>query len=248
MSRVEHPLIAINGEMELGKTSTRLSLSTRYADAVLKAGGIPVGIPPVGGPSDLRRLLDNVDGVVLGGGDDLDLERIGRGPNHAAINKILPAKQDFDVELARAILARKKPVLAICFGMQLLAVVEGAPMLQHLPEDRPSAQEHRGGARHTVDVVEGTLVRRVLQVDRLEVVSRHHQAIADCPRGWRVAARDEQGLIEAIEHPDLPFALAVQWHPEQADEGSVNDRLFRALIGAAGVAAAKAAFGASVRT
>ena len=68
MNRVEHPLIAINGEMVPGKTAARLSLNNLYADAVLRAGGVPIAIPPVGGPWDIARLLANVDGLVLGGG------------------------------------------------------------------------------------------------------------------------------------------------------------------------------------
>ena len=80
---------------------------------------------------------------------------------------------------------------------------------------------------------------RLTGVDQLDVISRHHQAVAAVGPGWQVSATDDEGLIEAIERADLPFMLGVQWHPELSPEGSPHDRLFRGLVGAAGVAAAR---------
>lgn len=242
MKRVEHPLIAINGEMVPGKTAPRLSLNNLYADAVLKAGGVPLAIPPVGGPRDIARLLDNVDGVVLGGGDDFDLERLGLGRNHPSVTPVMPAKQDFDVELVRAALARRIPILGICYGMQIFGVVDGGSLFQHIPDDRPGAREHRGNVLHSVEIVAGTKLASLVEVQELETVSSHHQAVASVGPRWIVSARDDQGLIEAIERPDLPFCVGVQWHPERSPEGSPHDRLFRGLVGAAGVARSRELF------
>ncbi len=238
MTRVEHPLIGINGVATPGDTP-KVSLAYRYADAVLKAGGIPVVLAPVGGPSDVARVLGELDGLLLSGGDDFDMERLGLGTTHPKAERTPGAKQDFDVLLARAALERRMPVLGICYGMQLLALVEGGSLHQHLPEDRPGTREHRGGAIHGVTLTPQSKLARVVGRDQLDVVSRHHQGIASIGSGWTVAARDDEGLIEAIERADLPFALGVQWHPELAPEGTPHDRLFRALIGAAGVAAAR---------
>ncbi len=248
MSRAEHPLIAINGEMELGKSAPKLVLGNRYADSVLRAGGIPIAIPPVGGPRDIENLLENVDGLILSGGDDLDLERLGRGANHPAIHTILAAKQDFDVELARAALERDLPVLGICLGMQLLGVLGGSRLFQHLPEDRPGSREHRGYVEHSVSIAKGSRLARILECESLAVSSSHHQALASVEAPWIATAHDDEGLIEAIEHPRAYFAIAVQWHPERSPEGSAHDRLFRALVGAAGVAAARSLYGAPVAT
>jgi putative glutamine amidotransferase len=245
---VEHPLIAINGEMELAKGSSRLLLSNRYADAVLRAGGVPVAIVPVGGPRDIERLLERVDGLVLGGGDDLDLERLRVAKNHPAQNPILPAKQDFDVELVRAALERGLPMLAICYGMQLLSVIGGGGLHQHLPDDRPGLREHRGGTNHPVIVERDSKLGRLVQTDELDVVSSHHQGVASVGPDWLVCARDDQGLIEAIEDPARAFAIGVQWHPERSPEGSPHDRLFRGLVGAAGVAASRASFSTASST
>jgi putative glutamine amidotransferase len=142
-------------------------------------------------------------------------------------------KQDLDVELARAAIELGRPVLGICYGMQLLALVEGGSFYQHLPEDLPGSRDHSGGVVHEVELRPETKLARALRVDRLDVVSRHHQAVAALGPKWRTAAVDDQGLIEGIERADHPFALGVQWHPELAQPGSPDERLFEALIEAA---------------
>ena len=233
------PLIGIVGGLEIA-ASPRLVLGTRYADAVLKAGGVPVAIPPVGGPGDLARLLERLDGVLVSGGDDFDTARLGLGPTHARATPVPRAKQDFDLALAHAVLAGGVPVLGICYGMQLLGLAEGAGLHQHLPEDRPGRQEHSGGVVHAVRAVAGSKLARLLEVDEVAVVSRHHQALSRVELPWRVAALDAEGLVEAIEREDHPFAVGVQWHPELAPEGSPHDRLFRGLVGAAALRSRRA--------
>jgi putative glutamine amidotransferase len=236
----DRPLIAVNGLLEPG-ASPALKLANRYAEAVLSAGGVPVAIPPVGGAPAIEALLARVDGLLLTGGDDFSMERLGKGPTHPAACPVPGEKQDFDVELARAALARDLPVLGICYGMQLLALVGGGDLFQHLPQDRPGAREHSGSVRHPVRVEPGTKLAAVLGLQQHEVVSRHHQAVAAVSGGWRVSARDDEGLIEAIEHTGRTFALGVQWHPELAPVDGADGRLLRALVDAALLEAASPA-------
>ncbi|MFM7298260.1 MAG: gamma-glutamyl-gamma-aminobutyrate hydrolase family protein [Planctomycetota bacterium] len=228
----ERPLVAINGELIDG-ASPAVTLKNRYADAVLRAGGVPVAIPPVGGPSDIRRLLERVDGLVLSGGDDFDTARLGLGPTHAAAKPVPSAKQDFDVALAQAALELRVPTLGICYGMQLLGLVGGGSLFQHLPEEWSGKNPHSGGVVHAVTPERGSRLARVVDVPELDVVSRHHQAVRGVGARWKVCARDAEGLIEAIELEGDAFVLGVQWHPELAPEGTAHDRLFRALVFAA---------------
>jgi putative glutamine amidotransferase len=231
------PLIAINGLFEPGAVP-RVVLGARYADAVRRAGGVPLVIAPfetegAEGRAALAELLERVDGLLLSGGDDFATERLGLGPAHPRASLTPVEKQAFDFALARAALARDVPTLGICYGMQLLGLSEGGTLLQHLPDDRPGCREHAGGALHGVRTAPGAELGRLLGVAQLEVVSRHHPALGSVAPPWSVAARDEEGLIEAIERADHPFALGVQWHPELSAPDSPHARLFEGLVGAA---------------
>ncbi len=232
------PLIGVNGLLVRRGDVPRLDLPLRYADSVMKAGGVPVAIAPAGGPADLARVLDRLDGLLLTGGDDFDTERLGRGPVHAAATPTPAEKQDFDFELVRLALERGLPVLGICYGMQLLAMSAGAELCQHLPDEYPDAGSHATGEPVSVRVEPGTKLARILGVEELEVVCRHHQALRDAGNGWVVSATSLEGWVEAVERPDHAFAVGVQWHPELSYEGSHNDRLFRGLVGAASFFAA----------
>jgi putative glutamine amidotransferase len=241
--RLNRPVVAIEPIVRIQNSATVLEMGTGYSDAVYRAGGIPLLLAaPLSGEASPSELLDNMDALIFTGGPDFHTERLGLGPKHAHARPGLAAKQDFDVTLLRHALERDLPVLGICYGMQLLGIVAGARLLQHLPDDRPGAQVRHLGrpgeprtVRHDVIVKEETLVSKALGgAGRLQCLSAHHQGITELPGpGWQVSATDDDGLIEAIESTSHRFAVGVQWHPEREEELTPHDGLFTALLEAA---------------
>jgi len=228
------PWIAIAGELVEGER-VEVRLSQRYADAVARAGGLPFVLTYPQDPAaeeSLAAALERADGLLVSGGDDFDTARLGLGPTHPAAKPVPTRKQDFDIALARHACATGLPVLGICYGMQCLALADGGRLHQHLPDDRPGNRAHSGGVRHGVGLAPGTKLRALAGVGELEVISRHHQAVAATGPSWHVAAEDDQGLIEAIELPGHDFALGVQWHPELSGDPA-HARLFQGLVDAA---------------
>ncbi len=213
-------------------------LPRRYAEAVARAGGLPVLLPPVPGIGDV---LDRLDGLILSGGGDLDPARYGavRDPETDPANA---ARDEAEFALCAGALGRGLPLLAICRGLQVLNVVLGGTLHQHLP-DVVGTDAHSpvvsGYGSHEVSVAPGSQLARVLGQTNLAVPSHHHQAADKLGAGLVATARAADGVIEAVElesagEPDAgnegsPFLLAVQWHPEAGDDLS----LFKGLITAA---------------
>ena len=142
----------------------------------------------------------------------------------------------FEWAITEAALARDLPVLGICGGQQLLNVVLGGDLIQHIPDAVPGCLAHeqpnpRTEPGHAVEVAAGTLLHRIGGCDRLEVNSAHHQAAGAIGPGVVVSGRAPDGVIEAIEAPARRFCLGVQWHPEYRISAA-DDALFAALIDA----------------
>ena len=212
-----------------------LGLGLTYVRAVERAGAIPVVLPPMA-RSAVDDLLAGLAGLCLSGGPDLDPARY-RGRPHPALGPTEPEVDRFELALVRAAEARELPLLAICRSAQVLNIARGGTLHQHLP-DRGGEIEHRQpGAgdevTHTVEVASGTRLHALLEEDRLEVNSFHHQAVDRLGRGLVASVHAPDGVIEGIELPGHPFAVGVQWHAECLVDRGEHLRLFEGLTDAA---------------
>lgn len=211
-----------------------------YMDAVLAVGGLPVLIPLAVQGADLAELYGYLAGLVLPGGGDVEPALFGAA-KHPTTNGIDADRDQAELWLARQALADDKPLLGICRGLQVLNVAAGGDLVQDLPTEVPSANPHYfrypdyplDYPAHNVQVAEDSLLARVVGEPILEVNSRHHQALGAVAPSLAVVGRAPDGVIEAVESPRHPFALAVQWHPENLQAQPAMRALFAQFVAAA---------------
>jgi putative glutamine amidotransferase len=223
---VSAPLIAVaamRSPSVLGLRRSGVVASERVLDAVRRAGGEPVILPPARSVWTPNRLSATFAGLVLPGGADLDPALYGGGAPNTPADRL---HDQADIAVVRAAIAAAVPVLAICRGMQVLNVALGGTLVADLPAgDVP----HRDGF-HPVDLDAGCLVARAMGTTRPVVSSYHHQAIDRLGAGLVVTGRAEDGVIEVVQHIYAPI-LAVQWHPEDdADVQPHEQALFDAVV------------------
>ena len=212
-----------------------LALRENYCHAVSNAGGLPILLPP-----DVERAenyLALIDGLIVSGGNfDVDPALFGAAERHPTVT-LKEQRTAFEWAITRQALDKNLPVLGICGGQQLLHVILGGTLIQHLPDEVPGALAHeqpnpRDEPGHSVRILRGTVLHRIVCSDVMHVNSAHHQAVKDVPHGVAIGAVAEDGVIEAIETADRRFCIGIQWHPEFGlDQG--DRRLFSAFVDAA---------------
>ena len=195
-----------------------IQMGKDYPAAILASGAAPVLIPPTEDHAALDRVLQSLDGLVLTGGGDVEPSRYGaqRIPECGESDE---ARDECEIYLCSRAIEQGLPILGICRGFQVLNVVLGGDLYQDIGTEYGKTIEHRrmddpAGQVHTVDIAEGTLLRRALNRQTLGVNTRHHQALKTPGRGLIISARAPDGIAEAIELAGGGFVLAVQWHPE----------------------------------
>ncbi|BDG03599.1 gamma-glutamyl-gamma-aminobutyrate hydrolase family protein [Anaeromyxobacter oryzae] len=222
--------------LDADEQRNRYELGRGYVDAVLAAGGLPVLLPH--DRSVAAAYLALLDGlVVTGGAFDVPPELYGE-PRRDVCGVLKPERTAFEKDLLEAALAARLPVLGVCGGMQLLNVVQGGSLHQDLAADAGIRGHEQPPPKdvpsHEVSVQPGTQLAQLVGAGPLPVNSTHHQAVRDAGSGVLVSARAPDGVIEAIELPDLEFAVGVQWHPEAVLRHEPRHAaLYRGLVDAA---------------
>lgn len=215
-----------------GDTWEELYLDADYFDAVESAGGVPLALPPCHGDETLREMLSSVSGVVISGGPDMPPERYGQAP-HAKVVPVHLRRDKFDFRSLAVMLEMKLPILAVCYGHQLLNVHFGGTLVQDIPDQRPVPETHqrpRPRAMHPVRVLPGTKLARILGAAEIETNSSHHQCVDRLAPGLKVSALSPAGIVEGIETDDDRFVIGVQWHPEELTDRPEHLALFQALV------------------
>ena len=205
-------------------------LPWRYGEGFVAAGAAVVILPPQPAlPDAVAAVLDGIDALVLTGGADLDATRYGKAP-HPNNDNPKPERDAWELGLVEEAMRRDMPVLGICRGAQVLNVARGGSLIQHVPEvvgnKAHEGEEDRFG-HVSINTVPDSKVAGLI-VSGAEVPVYHHQALDALGEGLIVSAQSEYGIVEAVEDPDAPFCVGVQWHPEQDSRPEVFDALVAA--------------------
>jgi putative glutamine amidotransferase len=214
-------------------------LRARYVRAVEELGGVPLILPLVADSPSRKRLLEQVDGLLLtGSGPDLPPALYGERQRYE-FHIMSPRRSDFELEMIRLAARAGVPTLGICGGMQAMNVALGGTLYQDIPAQVETPLQHRQErpaihVSHSVRVRAGSLLRRIVKRATVKVNSSHHQSVKAVAPSLVASATSPDGLVEAIESPSHRFFLGIQWHPEFLfDRFADHRRLFQALLRAA---------------
>jgi putative glutamine amidotransferase len=207
-------------------------LPVMYADAIVRAGGVPVLLPPAtDDPDAAASAIARIDGLVVSGGADVDPQQYGEEP-HPRTASWRPDRDAWELALLTSAAAANLPTLGVCRGMQVMAVAAGGTLDQHTP-DLVGHEEHSPGGdvfgEVEVSTAESSVLHSILGPGTT-VHCHHHQSVRSHP-GFDAVARAEDGTLEAMETAGERFCLAVQWHPEIGRDQRRIDALVRAASG-----------------
>ncbi|WP_339229414.1 gamma-glutamyl-gamma-aminobutyrate hydrolase family protein [Oceanobacillus sp. FSL K6-2867] len=218
------PIIGVTASMETDRAY--YSTANRNVKAIIRTGGIPVILPYIIEEGDVAEIVNRLDGLYATGGGDIDPILFGEEP-HPKLGLIIPERDRSEFNLIQKMLDKKKPILGVCRGSQILNIAAGGDMYQDIYSqiDKQLLQHSQEApfdyGSHFVDVEKDSLLHKLTGEDKLRVNSYHHQANRMVTEEFQVSGTASDGVIEAIESKIHPFALGLQWHPEGMAE--VND-------------------------
>ena len=211
------PVIGITGNY--GDQTCKLAEG--YYKSVLKAGAIPIIIPPLDDTDAILNTLRKIDGLILSGGGDYDPRYAGEEPD-PKLGEINTERDLPELFITRLAYNRQMPILGICRGIQTLAMALDGKVKQDITDVATinhSQSEDRSVATHQVTIEKDSILYQLYEKTQLSVNSFHHQAVCDCGERFRVTAKSEDGIIEAMESREYKSIMGVQWHPECLDDG-----------------------------
>lgn len=219
------------------------AMNSRYYTAIANSGGAPVMVPLLDRDLDaLRAVYEQLDGLLLAGGVDMDPCTFGESP-HPNLGRTDPARDAVEIQLARWAVEDRKPVLGVCRGHQVLNVALGGTLWQDIAAQVPGAIKHdyfptAGYARdfraHDVSLEPGSRLAGVFGEEMIRVNSMHHQAVKDLAPALVATGRSPDRLVEGFESPNSGYLVGVQWHPEVFEPSDARTRnFFRTFIEAA---------------
>lgn len=231
------PIIGFTLDHETKQTYSKLpwyAIRENYFTALSTIGAVPIGLPhELDYVENYLRIISGL--VVIGGDFDIPPHLYGDTTVHERVTT-KDKRTAFEWAIAEKAIERNMPILGICGGQQLLNVVLGGTLIQHIPDAVPNCLAHeqpnpRHEVGHDIAIAEGSALHRILGCTTLGVNSAHHQAVASVGNGCIVSATAPDGVIEAIELPTHPFCIGVQWHPEyHVTQG--DDRILEAFVAA----------------
>ncbi len=205
-----------------------------YAQAVWAAGGEVVLLPCNPDKANCKQIVSMLDGLLAPGGGDIDPAFYGEGKRKECGN-VCRVEDEYDMALIQEAVKQGKPVLGICRGMQVVNALYGGTLYQDIPTQYPTNIVHARIEKdverfHTVNIEPESYLAKVLgETSDVKVNSSHHQAVKDVAKGFRVAAKAPDGIIEAIENADASI-LCVQWHPERLQDMEIYRKLMKDFV------------------
>lgn len=213
------PIIGITTFHEHKIQGVYNSIDYNYINSVILAGGIPVLLPIINNKEDIKEYLNNIDGVIFSGGEDILPENYGEHPINE-LRAISTERDFFEIELFKLAYNMDKPILGICRGIQLINVASGGCLYQDIYLQRENTLGHspieieRNSLYHFIDIEKGNKLFDIFNEEKIMVNSFHHQSIKNVSHEFKITARSCDGIIEAIESKNKKFVIGVQWHPE----------------------------------